>query len=832
MGKSDSEDSKGIIDAPIDSFTLLILFVVVASAISVLLLAISYFHIPVIFAGTVIICSFVLTKFGVRVHLSWPKMSFMFTVLAALAVLVRSDIYPHLMGGQDQGFYVNMAEVLLREGGLNFTDVFRAALRPEEKTIYDLGTVATATPVDLNQSVFTVSFYPMHPIWMGISKWLFGEGLYTLSLFFFSFISIISGYYLTKELFNSHDAASIAAAFLSLNPGLVFFSKFPVGEIVGVAFSVTGFLFFLRSVNSTNIRSCWFYGILGVLSFNAFFYVRMQFLMYVPFFSLLLLSSLVVPWSDVRKRNVVRIFVSTTLLLFALSLCFYRVYQQQLFDAIILGHVRSLLNVRILLWLLPALLVLGGGIVFAYTHSFSKSAFLESAKGLGCRCLKFAPWLLVVAFIASVPSVFSLYRTGAMPPFWMALDTNDNWLIRYHVIYRLIIIISPVSFIVLLIAPLLRNNWRVEVLFCFLFVSTVWIAVLLQPWVPYLYYYGRYLVSEMVPYSLILVAGVLGSVYSGKKSKFILFSVIIITIYFVGYSFSQYGKIESELPGSYRDVLKHVSRHDVVLTHALSGADQVPFRLAYGLNIFPITDHRAAQLPLQFDTITRLEKAAKAEGGSLFLLTPSDYNSKGITFVSQLNIENRFISNGEHLLGGEIQVGNGARRFLLPSKQYHSASRKLRLYRLDVASYKALFVHRCSAEVDLALGGALYIDGLTGFSGPDVGGRWTDGTHASYTCKFPENISFLPNKIRLEMAAFAPGLYRQRAIISVNGKYHQTVTLEKSDHTQIVTIPLMQDIDEIISLGLELPDAKSPRDFKIGSDDRKLGVMIRKIWIE
>lgn len=816
-------------------YSAVLLFVVVASILSIILLCFSYFDVPLIIFGTAVVSFGILRLFSVGIKLPVARLSYTSIFLIALALLLRSDLYPHQMGGQDQGLYVNMAEVLIQNKGLNFQDQFRQELNSEERAVYDQSAMSSVALVDDKQSIYTIEFYPLHPIWMAISKWFFGAGFHTISLLLFSLIGIVGGYHLTKEIFENERAAIIAAFFLSVNPALVFFSKFPVGEIVAFAFSVNGFLFLLRSVKASSSRVRWLYWLIALLSFNCFFFVRMQFFMYLPFFCLLAFVFLVKTNAD-EQQNKTRLtivsFVVVLFLTFALSLLFYYAFQRGLFEAMVLGHILSLLNPRFITVAVIGLLALLAVLLSTYATVSGRSRLRGYVNSLVCVGGRLISWLLPVALLASLPSIVNLYKHGQMPPFSFSVPTGDDiWLIRYHVLYRLGLMLSPIGLIILFAVPFFRISWTSKARLFLLFLSTVWLSILLQPWIPYLYYYGRYLVSEMVPYSLVLMSGVLSFLISSRKEigRMLLF---LIGLYFLSFSILQYNKQESDDLDFYNETLRYITKRDVVLASGLDGRQYVPLRVTYGLSVFPLTNRQGELIPVKSETIEKLQVFAEHRGGYLILLNTNLNSQENVKKLAHLTFYDRFLTNGEHIrIGVSFYAKELLSRLFLPVT-YKTNKNEYGLYELDKRDIGHLFNNECVSELNLTNAGAIYIQGLTGFSPPESHGRWSDGETASYKCRVPRR-GWLPKKAVLEVMAFAPNDHKQIIIASANKGAEVTITLDATNPQQRLEIPLNELISsKELSIELKIPHAKSPKEFGISGDSRKLGISLSKITLE
>jgi hypothetical protein len=818
-------------------YPVIILLVTVASILAVISLCFSFFDIPLIILGAVIISCGILRLSRARIKPRRFSFSYILICLITLFFLLRLDLYPHLMGGQDQGLYVNMAEMLIKNKGLNFQDIFRQSLNGEERVIYDQSFMASVFLTNNQDSIYSIAFYPLHPIWMAISKFFLGKGLHTLSLLFFSILGIVGGYYLSNEIFADKKAAIIAAFLLSVNPALVFFSKFPVSEIVAFAFSVNGFLFILKSVNSQENKARWLYWLIALLSFNCFFYVRMQFFIYIPFFCMLffwmVLNRNLVKY-EYKKKQLIISFIFVLFFTFALSLLFYFFFLRALFDGIVLGHLPSLLNRTTVTLTLIGLLSLFGIVFFPISPKPDSiiESFHNTVLNIFNQGERFIPWLLPISLLFSLPSIFHLYQGGVnMFFFGYELPTGtDISLIRYHVLYKLCLILSPIGLLILFITPFLNLSLLSKSKILILFLTTIWFSMLLQPWVPHLYYYGRYLVSEMVPYSLIFVAGVSSFIIS-SVSRFRAvgkFFLLLMGIYFFVFSIVQYGKPESEDSDFYVETLKYVSKSDILLASGLGDRQYVPLRIIYGLNIFPLTNTHGAQILITSEILEHLQAMARSKGGRLLILSSNQINFYGISKLTDLTFKNRLITNGEHINENGIYSPKKISTFFLPTYA-NFQTKTFSLYQVETPQIFQVFAGVCMPELNLTVNGINSIYGLQGFSGPEGHGRWSDGILASYKCKLPMN-STLPSKVYLEFTAFTPDEHKQKISVTLNNKTKISLFADAKNSSQIIEIPLLDFLPgEEVFLNFSFPNAISPKDLKISGDERMLGISIKTI---
>jgi hypothetical protein len=731
-----------------------------------------------------------------------------------------------MMGGQDQGLYTNYSEVMLKHGGLNFVDEFRKELPDSLRTIYDSYRMSSVPMIDPEKSLMTVDFYPLHPMWMAVFGWILGEDLKTLSLLFFSLLYVWTGKLLTNEIFNSERAGYISAILLAINPALVFFSKYPVSEMVGLAFSFCGFLYLIRGIKSKVKKIKTIYLSLAVLCFVSFFFVRMQFLMYLPFFSILVLG-LTLHDRQAHWRSGAIPILGTIIIFFMFSLIWYFGFQNSLFSAMFGGHFRE----RYINFVSPNLLfgVVGALLLMLTSVVFLRKRF-SSAFNLGVLSIWFSALsgrLLIIALSLSTVSLFSLYKTGAMTPFPWVVDTNDLLIFRYHALYRFVLFVSPFAFIALvygLFENKLKSGFPALLL---LFIATSWMVVLIQPWIPYLYYYGRYLAGEVLPYTLIAVSGIL-SIWMSKEKRSLAYSVLILTCgFYIFFLIPQFRTIESEPRNMFKEFAEKIDTNDIVLAVEVDDRMLVPLRLSYNKSIFPIKKWDSSTQFITSD-LRLMQLIAIDRGGRLLLLVPAEIPIRFGNYLGGARFDNSFITNSEHIREGVMQSSLFWQKMLLPFVSARNSSIWL-FYDITNVDLKTL-PHGgfCPEVIDFSSNGNILTSGiqLSGFSHSEKNGRWTEGAIASVECKPIRQYS----TVTINVVPYIPAKgFSQIVDLSINGDLHAEYNLMQDSHITNFTIPIIKEYNDKIKIDFWLKNAVSPQEFNESSDSRKLGIYIKSI---
>lgn len=136
------------------------------------------------------------------------------------------------------------------------------------------------------------------------------------------------------------------------------------------------------------------------------------------------------------------------------------------------------------------------------------------------------------------------------------------------------------------------------------------------------------------------------------------------------------------------------------------------------------------------------------------------------------------------------------------------------------------FTDKCVNDMDMSNKGFVPPDMLTGFSGPEGSGRWTDGPKATVTCHVKG--AALPTHVTIDMTPFNPNGHQQSVDVSVNDGPAQRHDLA-SGATIDAPVRGPGKAPGTIVVTLSLPNAISPRDAGVGPDKRQLGVRISRI---
>ena len=678
-------------------YDVILIWIGIVSALIIITLCIGKFSAPVILIGGVITTIMVLI-FG-KIHpINEIRFNLVFLLLLFLALLFRYSNATHYMGGQDQGLYVNMSATLAKSGKIDFIDRLRESLPEDLKAEYDTNNEPGVGGVDNPEtSTYSVDFYPMHPAWMAIATFLFGEGKHILSLLFFSLVGLTGMYLLTMELTGDDKKAGyIALLFGALNPGLVYFSTFPVGEMVALCFSINGFYLLSRGFHCADKRLRWFFLAGSALLFSAFCYIRMTIFIFFPVIILVLFIAFFFDkYSHLRIS--LSVYLVSLIALFTLSWIFYYKYQFNLANAMYQTTFKSIIDKYGVYALIGIIIMIALLYIVSQTKFRNKICiFVEkSVIWLESNAALFLFFALAISF----SFIAKLYEIGINPA--GIVLKPDPLVFQFSSLYRLMLFISPVLLPMLFVFSFIRFKLqRVQILLIF-FLITTWLIILIQiPYLGYLYYFGRYLCSEMVPYTLILCGIVLSILLDKVKWKKIAIIITSMTvIYFAFFSAIQIGHPETENPEALYQLDSIVGSNDVIIYEnaiPLMDSDHgliisTPLKLYFDKQVY-VMQNTSITVEECFRKINFFyDNSANNSGskyGIIYLLEHEPIDLSAYSFGNSLTLIGKFdYSFGRLINPHQYEVGshydlNTWKQILLPY-HYSENHAPLYLYRVD-----------------------------------------------------------------------------------------------------------------------------------------------------
>ncbi len=596
-------------------FDLLMIIVITISLFSLLFLIGGFFRVDLVLISSLLAIVLIIHFFYTPLlsNISQNKHFISMAILIFTALFFRSEPYQYIIGGQDEGIYVNMSKAFQQSGEVFQYDRIRQDIfDPDLRRHYDdtniryelhkvrkfeghyLGGVYV---VDSKQSKYVFQFYHLHPLWLAIFDGVFGERNAGYALVLFSLISVLALYLLAYEMTGSRAAAFAAGALLAINPLHAFFSKFPVTEVVALAFAASSFYYLLRYFNLTkqkNYRND--YLIISALLMAGMFFTRISGFMYLPFFYLLLIFNQVYTKDSIARNELMRYFFGI-FSLYALSVIYGLAYSYpyssdiyQMSFGRFLGEGWS--------WklaLMGAFLMLLYLSVYYLANNEEKKEKIRKLFLWGKKALPFL-YLIVLAL-----GSYKVYQLGYTDRYINDTWINGVWGLNHigseakyywsgYVLYEYLTPPLVLLFFYLILFRIKVLNFAQTLLLLFLFFFIAYISVL-QWKIPYQYYYARYLVSEALPYAILFAASGVTAVKYGKKIYFAL--LIIAGFYMINDSTTQLqGKEADGAYNTIKRVAQPIDVEDLILTDGMDGEIKMGLVYYEGKNVVSISDEK------------------------------------------------------------------------------------------------------------------------------------------------------------------------------------------------------------------------------------------------
>lgn len=588
-------------------FELLCIWIASVSFISIILLVLSAFNSLLAITLGTFLCLLFTLSFRLKVETTNKNFTFALFLILAVALILRVPPYHWIMGGEDQGVYLNMDATYERTGKTFITDHLREGLGTKEKEIYDEanhlirgyhqpGVFIT----DLEKSEYVFQFYPLHPLWMSIFGSILGSDNGVYSLIFFSLISIIAFYFIALELTpGNRKAAYLIAIFLAINPLHAFFSKFPTSEIISLAFSSTGFYFLLKYYKESLQEKINFWRLLVSAGlFLSLFFNHISGFVYLPFFYLIIVLALLFVENTKIRRNLV-MYCGLVLTACVLSVFYGFFYSPPYFWAI--GKISFEPSFGQYWYkLIPILFFIG--ILLIPLCLAAKRNIQPLILRTAAFIKKYYPFVLYLFIAVNLYKIYGFAFGDEISTYPFQKDFPD---LAHHGLssilatnfVSIIYYLTPAGFIVLLmsIASFRGKNDVAYFLMLFFFSIFYFMRSILNPTVPYQFGLARYLLLEVIPYGLLIISLYLTYVYhqNNKMSRLLVkgtfLAIVLFSLYFtLPQIFVHEAKYESQ---TIQRISKQIEENDLVLIDDayLMMRLSTPLTYYYDLNVASFT---------------------------------------------------------------------------------------------------------------------------------------------------------------------------------------------------------------------------------------------------
>jgi hypothetical protein len=618
-------------------FDLLILLIVCISFASVGLLVFNAFHPYSAVVSGILLVGITVKFLSLKVECLSLRIPVVLLVILLVALFFRARPYLYVPGGQDQGLYVNMSAIYEKKGSTFITDeVRKKAVASGLQKYYDTSNQWLIQNVvkgefegmhllgiyikDLAQSQYVFQFYPLHSLWMALTGKFFGNINRVYSLVFFSLLSIVGFYLLCFEITEgSKNSAALVALFLALNPLHAFFSKFPVTEIVALAFSSLGFFYltkYYRIASAGELKP--FYLILSAGLFECMFFTHISGFTYLPLFYLLLSIAIVFENQKPVQKQLIIYFISI-FMLYALSVAYGMNYSYPYSHDIYLISFKHIFSSawekKLSIVIIAAILCLP--LLWVAKKQLKK---LISRIKINFTSIFYIALLgiIIIAFYKSYILAYTDKFVGdeSIDKRWHM--AGYGWKALPHAnIFVAIMYLSPFGFLLFFYDCIRSIPKQKNVLWLTFaaFLAMFWFyRTIIQDTTPYQYYYARYLVSELIPYSLLSISILLGELFT-KNNKTKILSITLcglISIYFGYYTVYQFsGKTADGAHASLSRIQRHLENNDLLLIYPKHFKHLTEIKTAlsffYDVNTFKIKELTDLETILKSDFLNKFK---------------------------------------------------------------------------------------------------------------------------------------------------------------------------------------------------------------------------------
>ncbi len=544
---------------------------------------------------------------------SWPRPKMFWTVFVLVAAcsawMLRHLPARYLASGQDQGTYYLMSHHFSNAGSyfdrnelfnklpkdlqnryrkLNWRGKQTAALEScakDCKGVHDGTYLSGVFLQDARDGTQIFRFIHLHPLWMATFAALGGEFLRPYAPVFFGLLSMLFLSMLVARMTQSRFYAAGFALLLVVYPAHVYFSKFPVSEIVGLGFVSMAF-YYLSEALQRHGRSQTKDALIAAVALACFFFVHVSGVFFLPSIVLLLVKGFAE--DSKATRRAIYLFSALVLILFGVAVLYalttsgpyaYRMYR----PIIRLQHIAAIVAVvlclaALLLWLLKRMKLIQLG----RDHLKRAIRLLDHQR---LRTL-----FVAATLVSAVAFAVLVYGTDFL--------AKERWFIRWKIAERGTEAWLGWSYVVLL----MHTGWFGIAAFISiarsdsqLFVRWLQLHALillfyygtLQMYVPYQFYFLRYMFLYMIPPLLLL-----GFYYFSKSSHQLIARSLVVISVLIGLGFSGRFAFFEELNGLESIVFEvkdqvHPSKGVLMYDRSKNGysTDKAKMSFWYGANL-------------------------------------------------------------------------------------------------------------------------------------------------------------------------------------------------------------------------------------------------------
>ena len=495
---------------------------------------------------------------------------------------------------------------------------------------------------------YQIEFYPLHSLFLAVGEFVwtgYGRHLVMLAA---CVISLLTWRRLAAALSMRRSTIEIFSWLYAISPGLIFVGKFPVSEATAGLFIPMVLLSILRYLRTQSLLNLHLVPIVvwsGLLSFT-----RLSILSLLPGILLFAIFALLETCKGDKKHTEV---VRACLAILALSTGLFvagAVYAKKQAGLYLpmRDYLRSVVEFGRISWStgfgLSLVLILVVGVAWRYSKKVRLELVFEVLVVLG---------LVAIA----IKQMLDLTRGVPLAP-WGYEYRNDGILnIRFHFLYFLGLLVGPLLVVLIPLSKTFRGVFLLPRILRLVLFGII-AASLARPNVPYLYYYGRYFLIDLLPLILLAISAVLTQLYysSARGEKVSVFVLGSATFYFVLFSALPMLRSEQENPEFYDQVSIEVGG-DLVLVDGMHQQIVPTLIVSEELRTISVTPSSEQEF---FNIVKSLGDGAVGFDGLWVMTRGRD----GREFL----FEDSFLSNTAHFKEDGLRYSDTPYSVLLPTR--------------------------------------------------------------------------------------------------------------------------------------------------------------------
>jgi len=268
-----------------------------------------------------------IVNFRIHLGLRFPKptinpISGSLTVLVLFAAFLFLKPYPWILGGRDQGVYVNTGVNIANTGSIIIHDSMLEKMSNPSKDVFymiekrpevlkEIKYEGLQFPgfyvTDKDRGEIKPQFFYLYPIWIAIFYSFFGLELSLYLTPIFAIMAVVAVFIFTRTIFKDQTAL-VATLLLTLNFAQIWYAREPSTEILTQLLLFSGLLTFIAFERSHNR----YFGIIAALSFGEALLTRVDSFYFLPPLALYLFYL----WFSKKldKKNILYFILPVTLL--------------------------------------------------------------------------------------------------------------------------------------------------------------------------------------------------------------------------------------------------------------------------------------------------------------------------------------------------------------------------------------------------------------------------------------------------------------------------------------------------------------------------------------